>query len=68
MFRGPEPTVEAGDRQVTLSELAWNCPDFLPGDYADLFEENPGTYAQAARLLKREIERSRSVAGSYRAA
>ncbi|MBG0796643.1 hypothetical protein IYX23_02890 [Methylocystis sp. L43] len=54
----PEPTVEFEERQITLKEmvgLVWNCSDTLPSDYSDLFDERPGSYAAAARIMKREL-------------
>lgn len=54
----PEPTVEFEERQITLTEacgLVWNCSDVLPGDYCSLFNERLGSYAAAARVMKRAL-------------
>jgi hypothetical protein len=54
--RGPIPTVQFEGGEISIADAAgmlWNCSDALPSEYSALFDERPGSYGAAARILRR---------------
>ena len=52
-------TADLATEIATVTGLLWNCTDVLPGEYCALLDLPQGSsYAQAARFVRREMQRS----------